>query len=257
MSEGRMPRIIAAWRAGCWPVRRRLPLWLGWLLAVLVAAGFASLGRWQLQRMHQKQAMLDGVASVLANRNARPLAVAEDATRANGYDWAAGEGVFAEGPAVLLDNQMHAGRYGVRAYRVFRPAGAVPLLVDLGWMPVGEDRRMPVVPRPALDRVAGLLMPSPSHGLFVGSVPPAPQPDHDLVATALEPAALAKVLGQPALAPRVLRLDPATHVGGERDFDILPNTLPPARHLAYAVQWFALALAVLATAAVLTFRKRR
>ena len=41
---------------------------------------------------------------------------------------------------------------------VIAPFNSVPLLVDLGWMPVGEDRRMPVVPRPALDRVAGLLM---------------------------------------------------------------------------------------------------
>ncbi len=253
-----MPRIIAAHRAGCRAVTvRRLPLWLGWVLAGLVATGFALLGRWQLQRMHQKQAMLDGVAAVLAHRDARPLAEAVDAGRVDGYDWAAGEGAFADGPAVLLDNQMDAGRYGVRVFRVFRPVGAMPLLVDLGWMPVGEDRRMPVVPRPDLSRVSGLLMPPVAHGLFVASVPPVAQPDHDLVATALQPATLASVLGQPALAPRVLRLDPAIRVGGARDFDILPNTLPPVRHLAYAVQWFALALAVLATAAVLTFRKRR
>jgi cytochrome oxidase assembly protein ShyY1 len=36
----------------------------------------------------------------------------------------------------------------------------------------------------------------------------------------------------------------------------VPGTTPD-RHLGYAVQWFALAAAVLATAAVLTFRKPR
>ena len=38
---------------------------------------------------------------------------------------------------------------------------------------------------------------------------------------------------------------------------MLPNTLPPEKHRGYAVQWFALALAVLVTALVLTFRKAR
>ena len=42
-----------------------------------------------------------------------------------------------------------------------------------------------------------------------------------------------------------------------RDLDVLPNTLPPERHLGYAVQWFALALAVLATALILTTRRQR
>ena len=64
-----------------------------------------------------------------------------------------------------------------------------------------------------------------------------------------------------ALAPRVLKLDPAQALPAAgpayaRDLDILPNTLPPQRHLGYAVQWFGLAIAVLVTALVLTFRKR-
>ena len=46
----------------------------------------------------------------------------------------------------------------------------------------------------------------------------------------------------PSLAPRVLQLDPALPLGYARDLDMLPNTLPPERHLGYAVQWFGLAL---------------
>jgi cytochrome oxidase assembly protein ShyY1 len=58
----------------------------------------------------------------------------------------------------------------------------------------------------------------------------------------------------------VLKLDPAQSLASDgradaRDLDILPNTLPPDRHLGYAVQWFGLALAVLVTALVVTFRK--
>ncbi|MDG6348912.1 SURF1 family cytochrome oxidase biogenesis protein, partial [Luteimonas sp. 8-5] len=81
-----------------------------------------------------------------------------------------------------------------------------------------------------------------------------------LLAIALRPDALAAQLGLAALSPRVLKLDPAQSLPADgpayaRDLDILPNTLPPDRHLGYAVQWFGLALAVLVTALVVTFRK--
>ena len=74
---------------------------------------------------------------------------------------------------------------------------------------------------------------------------------------ALEPAKIAASAGLAAIAPRVLRLDPALPLGHERDLDLLPNTLPPSRHLGYAVQWFGLALAVLVVALTLQWRTWR
>ena len=56
---------------------------------------------------------------------------------------------------------------------------------------------------------------------------------------------------------RVVRLDPELKLGWQRDLDVLPNTLPPERHLGYAVQWWALSLAVFITALVLSIRKPR
>ena len=80
--------------------------------------------------------------------------------------------------------------------------------------------------------------------------------DGSLLVVTLDPQALAPALGVAALAPRVLRLDPDLPIGYARDLDLLPNTLPPERHLGYAVQWFALALAMLVIAALLTWRLR-
>ncbi|PWB20687.1 hypothetical protein DCO49_18130, partial [Stenotrophomonas sp. SPM] len=68
---------------------------------------------------------------------------------------------------------------------------------------------------------------------------------------------LARALGLAALPDRVLRLDPALPFGDARDLDLLPNTLPPQRHLGYAVQWFGLALTVLVVALVLERRRKR
>jgi cytochrome oxidase assembly protein ShyY1 len=78
-----------------------------------------------------------------------------------------------------------------------------------------------------------------------------------LVAIGLDPPGLAGALGQPQLGARVLRLDPALPMGHARDLDMLANTLPPERHLGYAVQWFALAAAMLVIALILSFRRTR
>jgi cytochrome oxidase assembly protein ShyY1 len=255
-----------AWRRGIIAagsgtgVSRRRNIASGWVLALLVVALFTRLGFWQLDRMRQKQAMLDAVHAVLQDRRPLPLAVAADPRRSRGYDWSAGAGRFAAMPAILLDNQGREDNAGVRAYRVFQPASGAPLLVELGWLPLPGDRRMPAVPLPAATtRVAGLLAPPPSAG--IADAPAVAQPDGTLLAIALDLPMLRNTLRLPALAPRVLKLDPAQRLGAgpayARDLDILPNTLPPQRHLGYAVQWFGLAIAVLVTALVLTFRKPR
>ena len=90
-------------------------------MTFVVVATCVRLGFWQLDRMHQKQAMLDAVRHVLDAREPASLALAADAGRARGYDWAAGSGRFADAPAVILDNQGRDERPGVRAYRLWHP----------------------------------------------------------------------------------------------------------------------------------------
>lgn len=236
---------------------RHMPLPVGWTLAVLAMSLFGSLGAWQWGRAEQKEAMLAETARVLADRQPQPLASAADKARSQAYDWAAGEGEFLPAPAILLDNQTRDRQPGVRAYRVFQPADAgAPLLVELGWLPVPGNREMPAVaPLSGPQRITGLLVPPPSEG--IAHAPPSAQPDGSLLVIALQRQEIGQALGLPSLAPRVLKLDPDLPLGYARDLDILPNTLPPERHIGYAVQWFGLAGAVLVTALVLTWRSRR
>ncbi len=236
---------------------RARTLLFGWVLAALAIAAFTSLGFWQMRRAVEKQAMLDAAAQVLSARTAVPLAVAADPSRHSDYDWAEGEGTFdARGP-LLLDNQQRAGRNGVRAYRVFVPDRGAPLLVDLGWLPLPGNRALPpIASPPGRIAVRGLLAPPPSTGLALGA---GIASDGDgWLLTRVDPAAIAPAVGLSVpLAPRVLRLDPALPLGYGRDLQLLANTLPPAKHRGYALQWFALALTVLVTAAILTFRRPR
>lgn len=227
---------------------------IGWCAALLCIAVFCALGRWQWQRMHEKQAMLDAVAAVIEKRAARPLAFAADGARSSSYDWASGRGEFMDTAPWLLDNQQRQGQPGVRVFRAFKAEGlAMPLLVEMGWLPLAANREMPELPTPPAGevRLSGLLLPPPSQGLIKG----APMmTGAGYLVIGVDMAAVARTLAVAEVAPRILRPDPALPLGHARDLDILPNTLPPERHLGYAVQWFALALAVLLIALILTFR---
>jgi surfeit locus 1 family protein len=252
----RPARIIAAPAVA--RVSPRGGLVFGWIMALVGVVLFTRLGFWQLARMHEKEAMLAAVQHVVSARDARPLSIAADPARSIGYDWTAADGHFLTGPAVLLDNQARDEHAGIRAYRVFQSDASQvpPVLVELGWLPVPADRRMPSIASVVgLRHVDGLLVPPPSAGLMRAVA--MPQPDGNLLTIGLDLPMLRRTLHLPTLAPRVLKLDPALRLGYARDLDILPNTLPPARHLGYAVQWFGLALTVLITALVLTFRKPR
>ncbi len=234
---------------------RRHPAFL-WAIALLAMALFARLGFWQLERADEKRDMLAKATSALSSRTPKPLPVIADRARAGDYDWIEVEGRFADKPAVLLDNQQQGGKVGVRVYRVFVLKDGLPVLVDLGWTALPPDRTLPRVDRDVgRGRLEGLLLPPPGQGLDMGA--PAKQSDGTLLATAIDVPSLRVALALPALAPRVLRPEHDPGLGYARDFDILPNTLPPERHLGYAVQWFGLAITTLITALLLSWRRRR
>ena len=231
-------------------VTRRGTLWFGWTLALLAIAGFVRLGVWQYGRMQEKQALLAQVDRLMRDR--QPVAL--DGQLPAELAWVEGDATL-DARTFLLDNQLREGQPGVHVYCLARTQGGARL-VDLGWAPMRPDRTVPqdvACPAGPL-HVRGLLLAPPSTGIRMGPSMQQIEPSRWLM-TRVDADAIARALGMP-LPARVIRLDPALKVGYQRDLDVLPNTLPPERHLGYAVQWFALALAVLVTALVLTFRKK-
>ncbi|WNH54443.1 SURF1 family protein [Stenotrophomonas oahuensis] len=227
---------------------------IGWVAAVGVMAVFCLLGRWQLQRMEQKQALLDQEVPARAQTLALgPALVAPPQLR-----WVEDHGQFLAG-TVLLDNQMREGRAGLKVYQPFRSDSGAVVLVDLGWLPMPADRTLPVIaPREGPAQLAGLLAPPPAPGLAVGPAMTAAKQPGVWLASRMPPQEVAAVLKLPGALPySVLRLDPALPGGYVRDLELLPNTMPPSRHLGYAVQWFGLALTVLVVALVLEWRRRK
>ena len=239
--------------AGPRVVKRRVLLALFGLCLVLA---FSALGRWQLGRALEKEALLADAAGVLSGP-AQPLAAA--LSGADGILKVAGEGRFLDTPPLWLDNQRRGQRVGVRHYCAFQPAGAdAPLLVDLGWLPLPGDRTLPDAACPRGDAaLSGLLAPPPAVGLKLGGGLESRDGGERWLALHLEPAEVARAWRLPALAPRVLRLDPALPLGHERDLELLSNTLPPEKHRGYALQWFGLAAAAFVTTLLLWFRRKK
>lgn len=228
---------------------------IAWIAAVLVILVFCQLGRWQLQRMHAKEALL--AQQVPARAQSLTLRQAQAAPPL--LRWVEDHGRFLPG-TILLDNQTREGRAGLKVYQPFQSDDGARVLIDLGWLPMPPDRVIPpITPLAGHTAISGLLAPSPATGLALGpALSPAPQAKVWL-ASRMPPDDMARALSLPpdSLGARVLRLDPALPGGYARDLELLPNTLPPSRHLGYAVQWFGLALTVLVVALVLEFRRHR
>jgi cytochrome oxidase assembly protein ShyY1 len=234
-------------------VKRRVALSL---LGLCLVLAFASLGRWQLGREQIKREQLATAAAALAGEPQSLAALAGLADTAPAK--VAGTGDFLATPRLWLDNQRRGPQVGVRLYCVFQPEAGPALLVDLGWLPLRADRVLPEAQCPrGPHAIAGLLVPPPSTGLRLGEGLVAQDDGGDWLATRIEPAEVTQAWSLNApLAPRVLRLDPALPLGHERDLELLANTLPPEKHRGYAIQWFGLAIAMLAILLILNLRRK-
>ncbi|MEI7036758.1 SURF1 family protein [Fulvimonas yonginensis] len=236
--------------------RWRRPAWWSVLLTVGAAALFVRLGVWQLHRADYKEALLRRYAAA-AEAPPVPLRQVAATPPQDAFPRVAVEGRYLADRVYLLDNPRHDARGGVEAYvPLALPGDARLLLVDLGFLPGSGDERtpqLPPLPQGEL-RLHGLYLPPPGTGLELGGDALASQTRWPKTSIYLDLAQVAKDLGRP-LYPRVLALDadPAAVYQRAHMFDF--SAMPPARHRAYAFQWFGFAVAVLAIFAVLHRRR--
>jgi len=216
---------------------------------------FAALGVWQLGRAEEKRQLLAAFAAA-AQEAPHKLAEVRDETDARHFPHVHVLGKFLAERAYLLDERTHDGNTGVHAIGVFEAYGEhEALLVDRGWVAwnhaPGTTPAVPPLPDGAT-QLAGIYAPYPSSGLRVGGNALERQTSWPKLTLFLDRDAIGADLGRPVL-PRILLLDPAPTTGFVREWS--PNVMPPERHIAYAVQWFALAAAVLAVFVVVHWRK--
>jgi surfeit locus 1 family protein len=230
--------------------RPSLPL----TLVTLVVLGIlVSLGRWQLRRADEKQRLFDAFAAGAGTT----LPLTGATALLPRYQHVEAHGAYDPGHQVLIDNMTSGdGQAGYYVITPFALDGGGWLLVNRGWVPVGSSRRiLPDVSVAATPRaLRGRTDHLPVPGIHLGT--PAPlAPPFPAVATYPGPGELAALLGTGKLAAAadVLLLDPAEPDGYLRQWS--PPGLSPMRHLAYAVQWFGLALTLVIIYIVTNLRR--
>lgn len=226
------------------------PLW-GWMIAIPALALLLWLGTWQLQRGSAKEAMLAERAAA-RQAEAHPLPTT-DAGAVRGEPVSV-SGHYVGARQLLLDNQVWRQRVGYRVWTPLRTETGRLVLVDRGWIPIGDDRDRP--PSPEIPEgtvsVRGIWRALPEPGLRLAAP------------GVCEQERWPRVLNYPTfeqvqcqfhapVADGLLLLDEKAPGGFARDWS--DAGIPPVRHYGYAVQWYALALAVAVLFGILNTRR--
>ncbi len=179
---------------------------------------FCLLGIWQLHRYTYKKNLLSSVQHINV------------------------VGHYLNKSTMLLQNQFHQGQLGFDVLTPLQIAGEKKiLLVDRGWI------QKPASQIPHIDKVSGeqhitgYIKLLGEYQFILGENilnPNAPT----IVMQKIDIDELSRITHL-LFYPYILRLDPSQAHGFVREWVI--STMPPGQHMAYAVQWFLMAIAVL------------
>jgi surfeit locus 1 family protein len=237
--------------------RWRRPSWFAIALTIVGIAVFARLGVWQINRGAQAQIVLGGFATTTAPVVPTADEICKDDKNIDErYSRVRLKGHYEIDRNYWRDEQVRDGRLGVEAIGVFTAENTkCRLLVDRGW--IAWDHRPGTNPSAPIENagsveLTGLLAPYPGTGLRIGGNALASQSNWPKLTLRIERDEIADDLKQ-SIASRLLLLDPENGSAFVRTWT--PTIMPPARHYAYAFQWFAFAVAAIALFTALHWRK--
>lgn len=215
---------------------------------------FVALGYWQLSRAKQKNDLIQQVERRLSLLPLTETNLAGTGQKDLRFYPVALHGKFEGQHTILLDNKTWHGQVGYEVYVPFVPQGTnYTLLVDRGFVQRGPSRQhlpnLPLADDTVL--VTGRFDRPPAYFSFGDINEPGPL-QWPLRVQFIHLGQLATLLGRP-LFPYVVTISPghpaACMIGPQGVAKI-----GPARHKAYALQWFALAFSLLILLVVLNYR---
>ncbi|MDD5577813.1 MAG: SURF1 family protein [Methylobacter sp.] len=207
------------------------------LLPVLIA-----LGIWQLERSEQKRAYLELEHRQAVSEVLHLSPTTEDNKEALKYRKVEVKGHYDTAHQFLIDNQVSDGKPGYFVLTPFILEGAAKaVLVNRGWIPLNRDRS--VLPNVEIKKlqatITGRVNNFPSVGIKLAGAD-VPTDTWPAVVQVADSHILAKTLGYPLFQFQI-ELDKDLPDGFKREWRTTTLMLPE-QHIAYAVQWFALAL---------------
>jgi len=222
-----------------------LRFWLITLAAVVGILATASLGRWQLSRAAQKQALqalLDQRAALppLDNQQLRGQGLADtDSAQSLTHRAVQLQGRWLAQHMVYLDNRQMQGRPGFFVLTPLQLEGSdAVVLVQRGWVPRNfQDRKLlpPVQTEPGLVQLAGRIAPPPSRLYEFDSADRSQGSSR--IRQNLDLAAFSAETGLALMNLSVLQTGAASE-GLQRDWPVIGAGVD--KHYGYAFQWFGL-----------------
>lgn len=221
----------------------RKPSWLS-IFATIIGVFFLSiLGVWQIQRAEEKKHIL---IEMQQRKKSAPvkLSFPIDNPSTLRFQRVQLQGKYLSSHQFVLDNQVHQHQVG---YNILTPFvlddSKTVLLVDRGWVPLGRSRA----------ELPSISIDEQSRSIIGAVYVPFGEPYH-----------LGEIDNGETTWPRLIQYLDFEALGDRLKLDLQPITVrleanqtggfntewplfafTPKRHLAYAVQWFALALTVL------------
>jgi surfeit locus 1 family protein len=230
--------------------RFRPGLWPSVATVVLVALT-CSLGNWQLERAEEKKALFASYEAAGVTDGVVPV----DLLKEDGPPFTpiTAFGRFDNAHQIFLDAMLNEGHAGYQVITPLLRDGKTAVLVNRGWVPATRDRQeLPGVEVTGEQRrINGFKGHLPEPGMRLGDASEAPSgwPRVALYPTRAE---LENMLGYPVL-DTVLLMNASEPDGYLRAWR--PQLLSPDKHLGYAAQWFAIALALIVIYVVVNLRR--
>lgn len=231
------------------------------LAGIAVVVLFVHLGTWQLQRAEEKRAVQAAFAGAAESVPIEDIVSGGRGSDGDGgavlYQPVSASGRYLADRQFLIDNMILDGHVGYFVVTPFEWSRNRPLLlVNRGWLPKGPaadvEAAIGIDAAEAAGTVTGKAGNLPRVGIRAGE-PFAGAADWPRIANWPTLEELASALNREVL-PFVLLADPEPDGKLVRSWE--PRQAGPMRHIGYAVQWFALAAAVVVTAFVV-YRKKR
>jgi len=219
------------------------PEWRITLFVLVMVPLMVGLGFWQIQRGHEKSAL----AQAWEQRRQQPPApltgLEGESAEALAYRPVEFTGRFLQDQYFLLDNRTRAGRFGQEVLGIVQiPGRSLSVIVNRGWLAADPARRtLPAVPDvPGIVTLKGYVYVAPGEPYLLAEQEVGsrwPQIVQAVQMEKLMPAVTA-LTGEPVF-PHPVRLDPDSAGALAADWQVV--NVSPAKHRAYAVQWFAMA----------------
>ncbi|WP_227592942.1 SURF1 family protein [Kangiella spongicola] len=225
---------------------------LGFLLLLPV---LLRLGVWQLDRADEKHQLISDLKQQ-SQAQAIPLAKALKQEKPDMMP-VTSEGRLIPNITLVTDNQTKNGRLGYEVYGLWQAKNVdKPIIISRGWLPRKDFyQKVPQIPAFEGNTVEGSLYYSKGHNPVVANNAEWQQFEGVWLIGQFDFQTLAEKVKQMGYdsAPFIIRLKADDNSEFVRQWELIAS--PPEKHIAYAIQWFAMALALVLLFIILNLKR--